>query len=149
MLQSCSGSQPCANSAAYVSPTDRAGEPAGRAGPRPGGVPQPRRWDPHTAAEQDRRTVGAHASSASLWRCWVYFTATWQVLTVPSCVSRIRDCSTKPKKEFVPKPRTSLDFSISENHNGGIHSARSPGETTRVKKHVKHKLVLGSAHCAG
>ncbi|XP_062334863.1 SH3 domain containing GRB2 like 2a, endophilin A1 isoform X2 [Osmerus eperlanus] len=47
---------------------------------------------------------------------------------------RIRDSSNKPRKEFVPKPRTSMDFSISENHNGGIHSgsakspARSPGE---------------------
>ncbi|XP_054875848.1 SH3 domain containing GRB2 like 2a, endophilin A1 isoform X1 [Poeciliopsis prolifica] len=40
---------------------------------------------------------------------------------------QIRDTSTKPRKEFVPKPRTSLDFSISENHNGGIHGARSPG----------------------
>ncbi|XP_071767794.1 SH3 domain containing GRB2 like 2a, endophilin A1 [Centroberyx gerrardi] len=41
---------------------------------------------------------------------------------------RIRDASNKPRKEFIPKPRTSLDFSISENHNGGIHSgpARSP-----------------------
>ncbi|XP_065813398.1 SH3 domain containing GRB2 like 2a, endophilin A1 isoform X7 [Labrus bergylta] len=40
---------------------------------------------------------------------------------------RIKDCSTKPRKEYTPKPRTSLDFSISENHNGGIHGARSPG----------------------
>ncbi|XP_062334864.1 SH3 domain containing GRB2 like 2a, endophilin A1 isoform X3 [Osmerus eperlanus] len=42
---------------------------------------------------------------------------------------RIRDSSNKPRKEFVPKPRTSMDFSISENHNGGIHSgsAKSPG----------------------
>ncbi|XP_077379751.1 SH3 domain containing GRB2 like 2a, endophilin A1 isoform X2 [Festucalex cinctus] len=41
---------------------------------------------------------------------------------------RIKDCSHKPRKEYVPKPRTALDFSsISENHNGGIHSARSPG----------------------
>uniref|UniRef100_A0A3Q3W884 Uncharacterized protein n=1 Tax=Mola mola TaxID=94237 RepID=A0A3Q3W884_MOLML len=39
---------------------------------------------------------------------------------------RIRDSSTKPRKEYTPKPRTSLDFSFSENHNGGIHSARSP-----------------------
>uniref|UniRef100_A0A8C4EPL6 SH3 domain containing GRB2 like 2a, endophilin A1 n=1 Tax=Dicentrarchus labrax TaxID=13489 RepID=A0A8C4EPL6_DICLA len=39
---------------------------------------------------------------------------------------RIRDTTVKPRKEFAPKPRTSLDFSISENHNGGIHSARSP-----------------------
>uniref|UniRef100_A0A3B4TYV7 SH3 domain containing GRB2 like 2a, endophilin A1 n=1 Tax=Seriola dumerili TaxID=41447 RepID=A0A3B4TYV7_SERDU len=39
---------------------------------------------------------------------------------------RIRDTSNKPRKDYMPKPRTSLDFSISENHNGGIHSARSP-----------------------
>uniref|UniRef100_A0A674N7R9 SH3 domain containing GRB2 like 2a, endophilin A1 n=1 Tax=Takifugu rubripes TaxID=31033 RepID=A0A674N7R9_TAKRU len=42
---------------------------------------------------------------------------------------RIREASGKPRKEFAPKPRTSLDFSISENHNGGIHGARSPGVT--------------------
>ncbi|XP_076583821.1 SH3 domain containing GRB2 like 2a, endophilin A1 isoform X2 [Chaetodon auriga] len=40
---------------------------------------------------------------------------------------RIREASNKPRKEFTAKPRTSLDFSLSENHNGGIHSARSPG----------------------
>ncbi|XP_030208294.1 SH3 domain containing GRB2 like 2a, endophilin A1 isoform X3 [Gadus morhua] len=42
---------------------------------------------------------------------------------------RIRDASSKPRKEFVAKPRTSLDFTFSENHNGGIVSgaARSPG----------------------
>ncbi|CAL8331674.1 unnamed protein product [Lota lota] len=41
---------------------------------------------------------------------------------------RIRDASSKPRKEFVPKPRTSMDFTFSENHNGGIISgaARSP-----------------------
>uniref|UniRef100_H3D0D6 SH3 domain containing GRB2 like 2a, endophilin A1 n=1 Tax=Tetraodon nigroviridis TaxID=99883 RepID=H3D0D6_TETNG len=42
---------------------------------------------------------------------------------------RIREASGKPRKEFVPKPRTSLDFSISENHNGGIHGARSPARS--------------------
>uniref|UniRef100_A0A3P8VRJ3 SH3 domain containing GRB2 like 2a, endophilin A1 n=1 Tax=Cynoglossus semilaevis TaxID=244447 RepID=A0A3P8VRJ3_CYNSE len=42
---------------------------------------------------------------------------------------RIRDSSNKPRKEFIAKPRTSLDISLSENHNGGIHGARSPGET--------------------
>uniref|UniRef100_A0A3Q3FMD3 SH3 domain containing GRB2 like 2a, endophilin A1 n=1 Tax=Labrus bergylta TaxID=56723 RepID=A0A3Q3FMD3_9LABR len=42
---------------------------------------------------------------------------------------RIKDCSTKPRKEYTPKPRTSLDFSISENHNGGIHGARSPARS--------------------
>ncbi|XP_071059667.1 SH3 domain containing GRB2 like 2a, endophilin A1 isoform X1 [Pseudochaenichthys georgianus] len=40
---------------------------------------------------------------------------------------RIKDTSVKPRKEYAPKARTSLDFSISENHNGGIHNARSPG----------------------
>ncbi|XP_024914078.1 SH3 domain containing GRB2 like 2a, endophilin A1 isoform X4 [Cynoglossus semilaevis] len=40
---------------------------------------------------------------------------------------RIRDSSNKPRKEFIAKPRTSLDISLSENHNGGIHGARSPG----------------------
>ncbi|KAJ0050761.1 hypothetical protein NL108_005894, partial [Boleophthalmus pectinirostris] len=39
---------------------------------------------------------------------------------------RIRDTSNKPRKEFTPKPRTSLDLVISENHNGGIGGARSP-----------------------
>ncbi|XP_036372625.1 SH3 domain containing GRB2 like 2a, endophilin A1 isoform X2 [Megalops cyprinoides] len=42
---------------------------------------------------------------------------------------RIREASTKPRKEFAPKPRTSMDFSSNENHNGGIlhsGSARSP-----------------------
>nr|XP_046272446.1 SH3 domain containing GRB2 like 2a, endophilin A1 isoform X5 [Scatophagus argus] len=42
---------------------------------------------------------------------------------------RIRETSNKPRKEYFPKPRTSLDFSISENHNGGIHSARSPARS--------------------
>ncbi|TRY59790.1 hypothetical protein DNTS_024216 [Danionella cerebrum] len=40
---------------------------------------------------------------------------------------RIRETSSKPKREYVPKPRTSLD--LSENHNGSIgHSgpSRSP-----------------------
>uniref|UniRef100_A0A8C6KSE1 SH3-domain GRB2-like 2 n=1 Tax=Nothobranchius furzeri TaxID=105023 RepID=A0A8C6KSE1_NOTFU len=39
---------------------------------------------------------------------------------------RIRDSSNKPRKEFIPKPRTSLDLCISENLNGGLHGARSP-----------------------
>uniref|UniRef100_A0AAR2ITW9 SH3 domain containing GRB2 like 2a, endophilin A1 n=1 Tax=Pygocentrus nattereri TaxID=42514 RepID=A0AAR2ITW9_PYGNA len=39
---------------------------------------------------------------------------------------RIRDASSKPKKEYMPKPRTSMDFSSSETHNGGIsHISRS------------------------
>ncbi|XP_061626806.1 SH3 domain containing GRB2 like 2a, endophilin A1 isoform X2 [Phyllopteryx taeniolatus] len=59
---------------------------------------------------------------------------------------RIKDCSHKPRKEYVPKPRTTLDFSsISENHNGGIHSARSParspGETKQKvqRRHLIHR----------
>lgn len=42
---------------------------------------------------------------------------------------RIREDSNKPRKEFVPKPRASID--LSENHNGNIgHSgpSRSPGK---------------------
>ncbi|XP_063074409.1 SH3 domain containing GRB2 like 2a, endophilin A1 isoform X2 [Engraulis encrasicolus] len=42
---------------------------------------------------------------------------------------RIKEASNKPRKEYVPKPRTSMDFAISENHNGSIgHSgpSRSP-----------------------
>lgn len=45
---------------------------------------------------------------------------------------RIRDSSNKPRKEFIAKPRTSLDISLSENHNGGIHGARSPGESQNI-----------------
>uniref|UniRef100_A0A668AGZ9 SH3 domain containing GRB2 like 2a, endophilin A1 n=1 Tax=Myripristis murdjan TaxID=586833 RepID=A0A668AGZ9_9TELE len=59
-----------------------------------------------------------------------YHTRAAEILTQLSSKveERIRDASNKPRKEFLPKPRTSLDFSISENHNGGIHSgaARSP-----------------------
>ncbi|XP_007542303.1 SH3 domain containing GRB2 like 2a, endophilin A1 isoform X3 [Poecilia latipinna] len=58
-----------------------------------------------------------------------YHTRSAEILTQLSSKidERVRDTSNKPRKEFVPKPRTSLDFSISENHNGGIHGARSPG----------------------
>lgn len=51
----------------------------------------------------------------------------------------------------MPKPRTSLDFSISENHNGGIHSARSPGETLNmrcsVERHVQKLVLVLYGHC--
>lgn len=53
--------------------------------------------------------------------------AHWWILRLPLC--RIRETSNKPRKEYTPKPRPSMDFSISENHNGGIHGARSPGKT--------------------
>uniref|UniRef100_A0A3Q2PTQ1 SH3 domain containing GRB2 like 2a, endophilin A1 n=1 Tax=Fundulus heteroclitus TaxID=8078 RepID=A0A3Q2PTQ1_FUNHE len=57
-----------------------------------------------------------------------YHTRSAEILTQLSSKidERIRDTSNKPRKEFAPKPRTSLDFSIIENHNGGIHGARSP-----------------------
>ncbi|XP_048855809.1 SH3 domain containing GRB2 like 2a, endophilin A1 isoform X2 [Brienomyrus brachyistius] len=43
--------------------------------------------------------------------------------------NRIRDASAKPRKEYVPKPRTSMDLYTSENQNGGPGyqgSAKSP-----------------------
>ncbi|KAG9275745.1 SH3 domain containing GRB2 like 2a, endophilin A1 [Astyanax mexicanus] len=40
---------------------------------------------------------------------------------------RIRDTSNKPRKEYTPKPRTSMDFTPTETHNGGIIArSRSP-----------------------
>ncbi|XP_037546576.1 endophilin-A1 isoform X5 [Nematolebias whitei] len=57
-----------------------------------------------------------------------YHTRAAEILTQLSSKidERIRDTSVKPRKEFVPKPRTSLELCISENLNGGIHGARSP-----------------------
>ncbi|XP_059903533.1 SH3 domain containing GRB2 like 2a, endophilin A1 isoform X1 [Gadus macrocephalus] len=62
---------------------------------------------------------------------------------------RIRDASSKPRKEFVAKPRTSLDFTFSENHNGGIVSgaarspgARSPGERGSTFVSIRVSLCL-------
>jgi len=44
--------------------------------------------------------------------------------------SRIKEVSAKPRKEYVPKPRTVLELlPPSESHNGGIHSAKSPGRS--------------------
>ncbi|XP_056299428.1 endophilin-A1-like isoform X2 [Pseudoliparis swirei] len=43
---------------------------------------------------------------------------------------RIKEVSAKPRKEYVPKPRTVLELlPPSESHNGGIHSAKSPGRS--------------------
>ncbi|XP_072241060.1 SH3 domain containing GRB2 like 2a, endophilin A1 isoform X1 [Leuresthes tenuis] len=60
-----------------------------------------------------------------------YHTRAAEILTQLSSKidERIRDSSNKPRKEYMPKPRTSLDFSISENHNGGMHGARSPARS--------------------
>ncbi|MEQ2240171.1 Endophilin-A1 [Ilyodon furcidens] len=60
-----------------------------------------------------------------------YHTRSAEILTQLSSKidERIREISNKPRKDFMPKPRTSLDFSISENYNGGIHGARSPARS--------------------
>ncbi|XP_030578791.1 SH3 domain containing GRB2 like 2a, endophilin A1 isoform X3 [Archocentrus centrarchus] len=60
-----------------------------------------------------------------------YHTRAAEILTqlTSKIDERIRDTSNKPKKEFVPKPRTSMDFSINLNQNGGVHSARSPARS--------------------
>lgn len=43
---------------------------------------------------------------------------------------RIKEASCKPRKEFTPKPRMTLELlPPSESHNGGIHSAKSPGRS--------------------
>ncbi|KAL3996587.1 transforming acidic coiled-coil-containing protein 1 [Sarotherodon galilaeus] len=57
-----------------------------------------------------------------------YHTRAAEILTqlTSKIDERIKDTSTKPRKEFVPKPRTSMDFSINLSQNGGVHSARSP-----------------------
>ncbi|XP_078147719.1 endophilin-A1-like isoform X2 [Centroberyx gerrardi] len=41
---------------------------------------------------------------------------------------RIKEASSKPRKEYAPKPRMALELlPPSESHNGGLHSAKSPG----------------------
>uniref|UniRef100_A0A3B3DBN9 Endophilin-A1-like n=1 Tax=Oryzias melastigma TaxID=30732 RepID=A0A3B3DBN9_ORYME len=43
---------------------------------------------------------------------------------------RIKEVSSKPRKEYSPKPRMTLELlPPSESHNGGIHSAKSPGRS--------------------
>ncbi|XP_016322159.1 SH3 domain containing GRB2 like 2b, endophilin A1 [Sinocyclocheilus anshuiensis] len=41
---------------------------------------------------------------------------------------RIKDMSNKPRKEYIPKPRMELQLP-SENHDGGINSAKSPARS--------------------
>ncbi|XP_034086111.1 SH3 domain containing GRB2 like 2a, endophilin A1 isoform X6 [Gymnodraco acuticeps] len=60
---------------------------------------------------------------------------------------RIKDTSVKPRKEYAPKARTSLDFSISENHNGGIHNARSPGPRSPARSPVRSPAPLDQPCC--
>ncbi|XP_017165828.1 endophilin-A1-like [Poecilia reticulata] len=43
---------------------------------------------------------------------------------------RIKEVSSKPRKEYTPKPKMTLELlPPSESHNGGIHSAKSPGKS--------------------
>ncbi|KAL3050987.1 endophilin-A1-like [Trematomus bernacchii] len=43
---------------------------------------------------------------------------------------RIKQVSTKPRKEYIPKPRTTLELlPPTESLNGGINSAKSPGRS--------------------
>ncbi|XP_056155981.1 endophilin-A1-like isoform X3 [Lampris incognitus] len=43
---------------------------------------------------------------------------------------RIKEASNKPRKEYMPKPRMTLELlPPSESHNGGLHSAKSPGKS--------------------
>ncbi|XP_077597609.1 SH3 domain containing GRB2 like 2b, endophilin A1 [Stigmatopora nigra] len=43
---------------------------------------------------------------------------------------RIKEVSGKPRKEYVPKPRMTLELlPPSESHNGGLHTAKSPGRS--------------------
>ncbi|XP_026214626.1 SH3 domain containing GRB2 like 2a, endophilin A1 isoform X1 [Anabas testudineus] len=60
---------------------------------------------------------------------------------------RIREISNKPRKEFAPKPRTSLDFSISENHNGGLHGARSPGAKSPARSPARSPAPMDQPCC--
>ncbi|XP_056155980.1 endophilin-A1-like isoform X2 [Lampris incognitus] len=56
---------------------------------------------------------------------------------------RIKEASNKPRKEYMPKPRMTLELlPPSESHNGGLHSAKSPGkspgkrETLHMWQHI-------------
>ncbi|XP_078100382.1 endophilin-A1-like [Sander vitreus] len=49
---------------------------------------------------------------------------------------RIKEVSNKPRKEYTPKPRMTLELlPSSESHNGGIHSAKSPGRSPDIHLH--------------
>lgn len=89
-----------------------------------------------------------HRTSPGVYiKCRIHH-AHWWILHLPLC--RIRETSNKPRKEYTPKPRPSMDFSISENHNGGIHGARSPGKTRTAKLIIqKHVQKLFLVMCVG
>ncbi|XP_034750708.1 SH3 domain containing GRB2 like 2a, endophilin A1 isoform X5 [Etheostoma cragini] len=60
---------------------------------------------------------------------------------------RIKDTTVKPKKEYTPKPRTSLDLSIIENHNGGLHGARSPGARSPARSPARTPAPMDQPCC--
>ncbi|KAI5625220.1 endophilin-A1, partial [Silurus asotus] len=45
---------------------------------------------------------------------------------------RIREASRKPRKEYTPKPRSSLDLSITESHNGGLGQSRAAARSPAI-----------------
>ncbi|CAL8241318.1 unnamed protein product [Merluccius merluccius] len=42
---------------------------------------------------------------------------------------RIKEASSRPRKEFTPKPRMTLELLAPESHNGGVHPAKSPSKS--------------------
>lgn len=61
-------------------------------------------------------------------------------LMLIKCWYRIKEVSSKPRKEYNPKPRMTLELlPPSESHNGGIHSAKSPGRSPGERVHVEMK----------
>lgn len=103
---------------------DRAGEPAGSTGPGSVGVPQPSRRNPAAAHQQDGGQVSIHPHAG---RCRKRAKITTSLFWL---LSRIKEVSSKPRKEYSPKPRMTLELlPPSESHNGGIHSAKSPGRS--------------------
>lgn len=109
---------------------DRAGEPAGGVGSSSAGVPQPRCRNPPTALQQDGGQVLIYVLVVKINQLkWIkavrqtFFNCVWPL-------HRIKEVSSKPRKEYAPKPRMTLELlPPSESHNGGIHSAKSPGRS--------------------
>lgn len=67
------------------------------------------------------------SSEESVWSLRVFLTVS----------SRIKEVSSKPRKEYTPKPRMTLELlPPSESHNGGIHSAKSPGRSPGREVHA-------------
>ncbi|XP_053088902.1 SH3 domain containing GRB2 like 2a, endophilin A1 isoform X1 [Pangasianodon hypophthalmus] len=78
--------------------------------------------------ESDVRTVEQVSQLAALVQAQVnYHRQAVEILQQLSSKidDRIREASSKPRKEYTPKPRASLDFSSSESHNGGLGHSRA------------------------